>query len=96
MRALSRAFAALVAAGLATTGVAALASAPALAAPGTVVISQVHGGAAITELTPALRGSRRLRGRCHAPEKFYGILPLRVRGTVAEELSQLMIHLAFS
>ncbi|MEU4540815.1 ExeM/NucH family extracellular endonuclease [Streptosporangium sp. NPDC023825] len=44
MRALSRAFAALVAAGLATTGVAALASAPALAEPGTVVISQVYGG----------------------------------------------------
>ncbi|MER6178526.1 ExeM/NucH family extracellular endonuclease [Streptosporangium sp. NPDC001681] len=44
MRALSRAFAALVTVGLAATGVATLASSPALAEPGTVVISQVYGG----------------------------------------------------
>ncbi|WP_326641012.1 lamin tail domain-containing protein [Streptosporangium sp. NBC_01755] len=44
MRALSRAFAALVTVGLAATGVATLASCPALAEPGTIVISQVYGG----------------------------------------------------
>ncbi len=44
MRALSRAFAALAALGVAAAGVTALTSAPAQAAPGTVVISQVYGG----------------------------------------------------
>lgn len=44
MRALSRASAALVAVGIAAAGVTALTSAPALAEPGTVVISQVYGG----------------------------------------------------
>ncbi|MBB2915065.1 hypothetical protein FHS43_006385 [Streptosporangium becharense] len=44
MRALSRAFAALAAVGVTATGVTALISAPALAEPGTVVISQVYGG----------------------------------------------------
>ncbi|MDH2429574.1 ExeM/NucH family extracellular endonuclease [Sphaerisporangium sp. TRM90804] len=43
MRALSRAFAALVAVGVAVAG-AAVSSSPASAAPGTVVISQVYGG----------------------------------------------------
>ncbi|MEV6984777.1 ExeM/NucH family extracellular endonuclease [Sphaerisporangium sp. NPDC051017] len=44
MRALSRAIAALAAAGVAIAGVATLASSPASAEPGSVVISQVYGG----------------------------------------------------
>ncbi|MBG0817664.1 ExeM/NucH family extracellular endonuclease [Planomonospora sp. ID82291] len=44
MRALSRAFAALAAVGVTAAGVATLTTTPALAAPGTVVISQVYGG----------------------------------------------------
>ncbi|GAA3068892.1 ExeM/NucH family extracellular endonuclease [Streptosporangium carneum] len=44
MRALSRAFAALAAFGVAAAGVTALASSPAQAEPGAVVISQVYGG----------------------------------------------------
>ncbi|MFC4530586.1 ExeM/NucH family extracellular endonuclease [Sphaerisporangium dianthi] len=44
MRALSRALAALTAAGMTVAGLAALTSSPASAEPGTVVISQVYGG----------------------------------------------------
>ncbi|GGL24805.1 ExeM/NucH family extracellular endonuclease [Planomonospora parontospora] len=44
MRALSRALAALAAVGVTAAGVATLTTTPALAAPGTVVISQVYGG----------------------------------------------------
>ncbi|GGS49022.1 hypothetical protein GCM10010156_04600 [Planobispora rosea] len=44
MRVLSRALAAFAAVGVTAAGVAALTSTPALAAPGTVVISQVYGG----------------------------------------------------
>ncbi|MBG0829898.1 ExeM/NucH family extracellular endonuclease [Planomonospora sp. ID67723] len=44
MRALSRALAALAAVGVTAAGVAALTSTPALAAPGSVVVSQVYGG----------------------------------------------------
>ncbi|MFC4060180.1 lamin tail domain-containing protein, partial [Planomonospora corallina] len=44
MRALSRAIAALATLGVTAAGVAALTPSPALAAPGTVVISQVYGG----------------------------------------------------
>ncbi|MEV7969852.1 ExeM/NucH family extracellular endonuclease [Sphaerisporangium sp. NPDC088356] len=44
MRALSRAFAALVATGVSIAGIAIVSSSPASAEPGTVVISQVYGG----------------------------------------------------
>ncbi|GII00299.1 ExeM/NucH family extracellular endonuclease [Planobispora takensis] len=44
MRALSRAFAALAAVGVTAAGVATLTTTPALAAPGSVVVSQVYGG----------------------------------------------------